>query len=209
MGCAARDQTFERGSLGKSDPARYGPPPKVARKIATVSGCRVEKSHQLHDGSWAHRVLCDGHLAKVRFLANLAEYDSATPDVRRAAELIVSGSKTPMQQVEALQKRVQQVTFTKEHEETFSPTMWTLETGVGDCDDTARALLALLRSLGFDAGLQTLPVVESGKPPVHVAAVVNLDGWKWLETTIPARLGEHPVAAAQRLGIKMRPDLGT
>jgi hypothetical protein len=44
----------------------------------------------------------------------------------------------------------------------------------------------------------------------HVAAVV-FDGkhWCWAETTIDARFGEHPRAAAKRLGIAHRPDIWT
>ena len=152
--------------------------------------------------------MCKSHAAKVKFLVNLAEYDASTPDVRRAAERIVAGAKTSAEQVARLLARVQRVTFTKEKEETFSPTMWTLDVGVGDCDDTARALIALLRSLGFEAGAETLPLSSTGKPPIHVAAVVKLGGrWQWLEATIAARVGESPTAAARRLGIKTRPDL--
>ena len=167
------------------------------------------QSNQLHDGSWAHRIECRSHRAKVKFLANLAEYDSRTPDVRRAAERIVAGAKNGQQQIEALHRHVRDhVTFTRERVETFSPTMYTLDMGIGDCDDTARALMALLRSLGFEAGVQTLPEAQTGRVPLHVAAQVKHNGrWQWLETTIKAEPGEHPMAAARRLGINTRPDL--
>lgn len=146
----------------------------------------------------------------MRFLANLAEYDSQTPDVRRAAERIVAGERTQLGQIKALHRRVRDgVTFTRERVETFSPTMRTLEQNIGDCDDTARALMALLRSLGFEAGVQTLPELATGKTPKHVAAQVKHDGrWQWLETTIKGEMGEHPMAAARRLGITTRSDLG-
>lgn len=147
----------------------------------------------------------------MRLLANLAEYDSRTPDVRRAAERMVRGARNQWQQIEALHRHVRDgVTFTRERVETFSPTMHTLEAGVGDCDDTARALMALLRSLGFEAGVQTLPEIETGRVPLHVAARVRHGGrWHWLETTLKgAQPGEHPLAAARRLGVHTRPDLG-
>ncbi len=189
---------------------RYGPPPSIARRIARLSGCRVVRTHHLHDGSCAFSIRCRNHRAKVRLLVNLAEYDAHTPDVRRAAELAVAGARTPEAQIAALHRRVRDgVTFTKEINETFSPTMWTLDARLGDCDDTARALVALLRSLGFTAGVQTIPPYESRRPPVHVAALVNHGGrWHWLETSIAARPGEHPLEAARRLGIRTRPELG-
>ena len=197
------------GRRRSADPARYGPPPKAARRIARLSGCRVTKSHRLHDRTWAHRVACASHAAKVQLLANLAEYDARTPDVRRAAELAATGAKTPGEQIAALHARVRDgVIFTRENVETFSPTMRTLDLGMGDCDDSARALLALLRSLGFEAGLQTLPAMGSGITPRHVAAQVRHGGsWRWLETTLAARPGEHPLAAARRLGVAARTDI--
>jgi hypothetical protein len=44
----------------------------------------------------------------------------------------------------------------------------------------------------------------------HVAPQLH-DGarWWWAETTVPARFGEHPRAAAKRLGLThARPDIG-
>lgn len=198
--------------LGETDPARFGPSPKQAARIARASGCKIVKSHKLHDGSWAHRVECRSHAAKVRFLANLAEFDSMTPDVRRAAEQIAAGATSAEQQIDALHEYVQgRVVFTREPTETFSPTMHTIAVGAGDCDDSARALVALLRALGHDAGMGTLPDVQTGAVPRHVAAKVRTPaGWQWLETTLPgAHRGEHPLEAAKRLGVRARGDLGT
>jgi len=186
---------------------RYGPDPKEAAEIAKASGCRIARSEQLHDGSWSHRILCNSHAAKVRFLANLAEYDSRLPDIRRLAERVAAGAPNARAQAAALQRFVQQrVTFTKEPQETFSPTWRTLEHGLGDCDDSSRALLALARSLGLPAGLRTVPELGSAVP-THVAAALR-DGeeWIWLEASIPARFGEHPQHAARRLKSE-RPDI--
>jgi transglutaminase-like putative cysteine protease len=150
----------------------------------------------------------------VRFLANLAEYDAHTPDVRRAAERVVAlaGARSALDQAAALHRYVRdRVTFTFEPRETFSPTMRVLELGLGDCDDSARALLALLRSLGHTAGLQTLPCYDGSADyePTHVACVVRTErGWQWLEATIAAEPGEHPQLAANRLGVRGRGDIG-
>jgi hypothetical protein len=152
-------------------------------------------------------VRCKSHAAKVKLLSNLAESDAGDPEVRRLAESIVAGARSEDEQVRRLHAFVQgRVLFTREHRETFSHTLRTLDVGLGDCDDSARALVALLRSLGMQAGMLTLP--ERGTPTHVGAAVKTKDGWRWLETTIAARAYEHPLAAAKRLGIKTRADLG-
>ena len=183
---------------------RYGPNPEQLAAIAKACGCEVGSTHELPDGELAYQMGCRSHAAKVQLLAELAEYDSRTPEVRRAAEMIAAGAGSAIEQIERLHCYVRdRVTFTREPVETFSPTMHVLDVRMGDCDDTARALIALLRSLGHEAGVMTL-----GKPPRHAGAGVRLGGrWYWLETTIAAHAGEHPIDAAARLGIKLRPDL--
>ena len=183
---------------------QFGPTPDEAQHIARSVGCRVTRTHHLFDGENAYQIECPTHRAKVRLLSALADYDAATPDVRRAAEYIAAGATSAWGQIAALHAYVRDhVVFTREPVETFSPTMHVLEVGAGDCDDSARALVALLRSLGHHADVATL-----GDPPQHAAAAVHYDGeWRWLEATIDARPGEHPIDAAKRLGVKMRPDL--
>lgn len=186
-----------------------GPDPRQAQLIAEASGCTIVASVRLVDGTWAHEIRCGSHGAKVRFLANLAEYDAMVPDVRRLAEQVAGGASSRAEQATRLHAYVRdRVLFTPEVRETFSPTLRTIQQGLGDCDDSARALLALLRALGHRAGLQTLPPQGSGKAPTHVAVQADLgSGWQWLETTLDARPGEHPVSAARRLKAK-RSDLG-
>jgi hypothetical protein len=188
---------------------RYGPDPKEAAAIAKRSGCKIARSEQLHDGSWAHRIICSSHRHKVRFLANLAEYDSRLPDIRRLAERVTAGAKDTRAQAAALQRFVQQaVTFTPEAVETFSPTWRTLEHGLGDCDDSSRALLAMMRSLGMPAALRTIPELGDTRAPRHVAPVLRHGSdWIWLEPSIAAHFGEHPQRAARRLR-SARADLG-
>jgi transglutaminase-like putative cysteine protease len=195
--------------MGAISAGRYGPPPATVRTLAELSGCRVLAANRLHDGGLAYRVTCSDHRAKVGLLANLAEYDARTPDVRRFAEQIVAGARDTAQQARALHAFVRdRVVFTREPIETFSPTMHTLTIGAGDCDDSARALMALALALGLRARLETLPPLSSGRTPKHVAAQLFVDGaWRWAETTIAGELGEHPVAAARRLGVVTRGDI--
>jgi transglutaminase-like putative cysteine protease len=179
-------------------------PPEVIEALARKVGARVVRTHPLHDGELAYEVCCPSHAAKVSLLRELAELDSRDPDVRRVAERVVAGERDQLGQIAALHAFVRDgVLFTKERRETFSPALLTLEHGLGDCDDTALVLCALLLSLGFEAGMLTL-----GAPPRHVACGVRYGGkLYWLETTLAAEPGEHPLEAAERLGVKVRPDL--
>lgn len=189
--------------------SRYGPSPDEARAIARHCGCRITRVHLLPDGELGYRVDARSHSNKVKLLVELAAYDARTPEVRRAAELAAAGARSKREQIEALHRFVKdRVVFTREPIETFSPTMHVLEVGMGDCDDSTRALMALGGALGHRMAAATLPPVSSGKPPLHVAAVVRMpDGWRWLETSIDALAFEHPMEAATRLGIKTRPDI--
>ena len=191
--------------------SRRAPPPAAVAALSRASGCRVVESMALADGSTAQRAVCRSHGAKLKLLANLAEWEARNvPDVRRRAEQVAAGERSALGQIVALHRYVRdRVTFTGEPVETFTSTMRTLDHGLGDCDDSARALLALLRSLGHTAGLMVLPDPRSGRPPEHVAAAVKFRGkWHWLETSIAAEPGEHPLAAARRLGVTTRPELG-
>jgi transglutaminase-like putative cysteine protease len=181
-----------------------GPSTEELRRIARAAGCRVSAVHRLEDGTLAHDLECRTHAAKVALLDALATWDARQPDVRRAAEMAAAGARTSLEQIAALHRLVRDgVLYTDEPIETFSPPMRVLRVGIGDCDDQARLLLALLRSLGHSARPATL-----GSPPTHVGAQVQLGGvWYWLETTIAAEPGEHPLAAAHRLGIETREDI--
>jgi len=91
------------------------------------------------------------------------------------------------------------VRFTPEPVETFQSPATTLALGYGDCDDSARALVAIARRRGIPARL--VYFLQDGQP-AHVAAQLYQGGWRWAETTIHAHFGEHPFAAMRRLGLK-------
>ena len=185
--------------------ADWGPNPTELLQIARKSGCVVELEHGLSDGTKAYELKCPSHQAKVRLLANLAEYDSKHPEIMRLGERLAElGGGDPAKVAAVIHAFVRDgVKHTLEPREKFQPTGRTLSMGIADCDDSARAVLALLRAAGLRGGLLTL-----GDPPRHVAAAVKLaDGFHWLDASIAANPGEHPIKAAQRLGIKVRPDL--
>ena len=181
-----------------------GPTPEQLRALCRKHGCTWVENFELPGGQVAHYLECGSHRAKVRLLDDLAAIDAFNPWIRRFAERIAARAPSSLAQVTALHAWVRDnVVHTEEPIETFSPPRWVLESRMGDCDDAARALLAMLRTLGHVGRLATL-----GDPPAHVAAQVAIgDSWHWLETTVAAEPGEHPLDAAERLGISTRPDL--
>jgi hypothetical protein len=191
--------------IDTSNDRDWGPDPNTLAQIARRCGCVVQLGQTLHDGSRSWELSCPTHAAKVRLLASLAEYDSKDPELIRLAEKLASlGNGEPWKIAQVIHAFVRDgVAHLPEPREKFQPAMRTLALGIGDCDDTSRAVLALLRAAGLRGGLLTL-----GNPPRHVAAAVKMpNGFQWLDASLPARAGEHPIAAARRLGIKVRPDL--
>jgi hypothetical protein len=174
--------------------------------VVRRSGCTITAGTALPDGDTAWSVECPTHAAKVLLLANLAELDSRQPEIIQIARDWAGDSDRTIEGIaEVLHARAQDaIAFLPEPVELFRPASTTIELGAGDCDCSARALLALYRAAGLQAGLATL-----GKPPTHVAPVVKLAGaWTWAETSLRgAMLGEHPIAAARRLGVSVRPEL--
>lgn len=76
----------------------------------------------------------------------------------------------------------------------------TWELGSGDCKSSATLLACLCLPLGFAARLVAMGWREK---PTHVCAQLKLHrsaNWLWAETTMAARLGEHPSRAFERLG---------
>jgi len=80
----------------------------------------------------------------------------------------------------------------------------TWELAAGDCDCVARLILALLRALAVRGALCAFLVdgSDEGGPEVRHACATwerGPDDFVWLEATLPAEFGEHPLAAAERL----------
>ena len=178
--------------------------------VVERSGCWIVRGTALPDGDTAWHVECPTHQAKVLLLANLAELDSHQPAIIQLARALAAGTDHSRIAIarELLAFVGERVDFLPEPIELFRPAETTIEDGIGDCDCSARAYVALARAAGLEAGIATL-----GDPPIHAAPIVQLGpphGWAWAETSLRgAELGEHPLAAAQRLGVKVRPELAT
>jgi transglutaminase-like putative cysteine protease len=183
----------------------WGPDPGTLAQIARRSGCVVELAHELHDGTRAYELKCPSHAAKVQLLANLADFDAKDPDIMRLAERLASIADGDPERTAAIVHAFVRdgVRFVSEPREKFQPTGRTLSLGIADCDDSARAVYALAKGAGLRPSLMTL-----GDPPRHVSAAIQLGGnWRWADASLAAYLGEHPIAAAKRLGLKVRGEL--
>ena len=176
-----------------------GPDLATLRGICARVGARLVRAHRVDRGHAAFEIDCGSHATKVRLLDELAHYDARSPEVRALAERISEqAGGDPAAIAAAVQRLVQlRVRHIFEAGEVFAHTMRTLEVGRGDCDDTARAIAAILRAIGVPAELVTID-----DPPRHVYAAAILDGRRVpLEATIDAMPGEDPQAAARRLGL--------
>lgn len=181
-----------------------GPDLDTLRAMCRRTGCTLKRAHRLDGGHWGFTIECHTHANKVALLDELADYDARCPEVRALAERIAQAAGGDAMRTAAGIHRLVQGRVRHIHEagEVFTHTMRTLEVGRGDCDDTARAIVAMLRAMGIRAHLTTI-----GNPPRHVYAEAEIEGRRFpLEATINARPGEHPIDAAKRLGI-MREDL--
>lgn len=142
-------------------------------------------------------------LATARLLQGLTTDDAAldpfNPSVLR--KIRSAGKNAPQAAHAYVQTHVR---FAPEEVETFQTPTATLASGVGDCDDSARALVSLAKATGTQARLVFF--LQDGQPAHVTAQLWDRGGWKWAETTIAARYGEHPFHALDRLGMK-RPDM--
>jgi transglutaminase-like putative cysteine protease len=181
-----------------------GVPPYVVA-CARAAGC-VVRAH-VGGASLGNAVLSAADViapdaaATVRFLRALATHDAKIADVQALAGAFRRAypEATDWELTERVMRWVQAaVPYVRERGERFQSAAYTRRKG-GDCDDHARLVVALLKALGIRARVGVLP--EDGEPR-HAAAEAHLAGaWRWVETTIPAYLGEHPFDAVRRLGL--------
>ncbi len=142
---------------------------------------------------------CEDAWSKVRMLDALAWVDARyDPRVRAVALAIIAPCRDtrPRTVAEALHRAVKRrVRYIGEGIETFQSAWQTWGLRLGDCDDSARLLVALARALGQPAHVVALASKRTGDP-AHAVAVVS---GAWCDATIDAATGEHPRAAWARL----------
>jgi transglutaminase-like putative cysteine protease len=178
-------------------------------RAAESAGCRVLARGVHNDGASSWPVLeleCDDNAHAIDFLNRAASLDAGHPDLRALALWIRRAHGEPLAYAQAVQAFVKAlVRFVREVRETFQHALYTLQHHAGDCDDHARAVVALARAGGLRATVRG--VVNARGAVSHVAPLIS-DGraWHWAETTVDARFGEHPRTAAHRLGLE-RPDI--
>lgn len=195
------------------------------RAIAEAAGCKVLWTRRV-DEMGVERVSLEldapDNDAAIVLLNGLALHDSMDPDVidiaLRLRAMNPAQAGKPIQQfINAL------VDFTREPDERFAHTLFTIEARSGDCDDHARATCALALAAGLHA--RVVGVKNNSGEYTHVCSQVfdpllktaTSDGWTWIETTIhsgrergdgaPANYGEEPKSAAMRLGLMGRHDV--
>jgi hypothetical protein len=181
---------------------------RVEETIAAArgTGCRIVQVRQ-DAGEPRVELACSSGWAAARYLLELARRDARDPVIVRLAKRARELAPDDLGFARALYFFVQKaIRFEREKGEVFQSGPVTLRRGAGDCDCHARLMLALLLAGGMRARLAFL---HRGEGPIHVLAQVHLSGgWVWLETTVKgAHFGEHPVAAARRLGV-IRRDVG-
>jgi transglutaminase-like putative cysteine protease len=149
---------------------------------------------------------CPDNEAAIAFLNEAATLDTRDPEVRDLALRLRRAHPATPSFLRAVHAFVTSgARFVREPRETFQHTLYTLRRRAGDCDDHARAVAALTRAGGAKARVVGVANAK-GKVSHVVSAVFDGARWRWAETTIHAAFGEHPRAAARRLGVR-RPDI--
>jgi len=148
------------------------------------------------------RLVCADGWAAARLLVALSVEDSRTPGARALARQLRHRWPSDREFALGLHSWVKRrVRFVREHGEIFQSGAMTINEGAGDCDDHARLVFGLAVAGGLDASIGVLHRGDASGP-AHATARLVLGGVPvWAETTVDARLGEEPNAAAARLGL--------
>lgn len=159
------------------------------------------------------RVLARDNEHCVQVFNALARQDADAPAVRELAARFVACTRGmgPTVAERYLAERIHRfvretVKFQAEEDETSRPPGLTFALGAGDCDEHA----GLVCALGWSAGLRArvVGIRDASGDITHVCAVLGVGGVSyWAETTVDAHFGEHPKAAARRLGMYDRVDV--
>lgn len=178
---------------------------EALRRACASEGCTIGAARlgSVHGAPRAiGEVECAHGWSAARLLVRLAAEDAQHKYVRELAAPLAA--LHPSARAAALHAWVRaRVRFAPEQGEVFVSPAALLRAGVGDCDDHARTVIALAIAAGIPARLALLS--RDGRTPSHAVAQLH-DGaaWRWAETTVAANFGEHPIAAARRLGVASR-----
>ena len=183
--------------------------PERIDRVTRGTGCDAEAHPRA--GPY-HRVQCDTAEQKLALLENLAWEDARyNRFVQWLASTLPHHRAAAARAAHAWVR--DRVRFVPERVETFKSPERTVREG-GDCDDSARVLVAVARAAGIPARFGPITQCRGGVcAKTHVAAELHDGGgWRWAETTIAAEYGEHPLAAYQRLKrqgrVARRDDIG-
>ena len=166
-------------------------------KLEASSGCTIERD----SAGGFHGAHCPTFASRVQLLDDLAWHDARFDGaVRRAALEIVGPLRTrePEEVAPAIHAYVRdRVPYLGEATETFQASADTLKYG-GDCDDSARVILALARSIALPARLNARQGTD-GNQGHAFAELWDGSSFQAAEASIPARFGEQPLDALHRL----------
>lgn len=184
-------------------------------EAARRAGCRLDRADARRVGAAGSQLVgrfsCpdirEGDpWATARLLLALAKDDPSAPRVQELAATLARAGPETGRAIQAYTRRA--VRFRRERVETFASPSVTDALGFGDCDDSERLAYALARALGYPA---RLVFFLKGGSPTHVTLQIQdpheLASWTWVEVTLAARYGEHPLVASARLGNR-RTDIG-
>lgn len=186
-------------------------PREELRAIVAGTGCRVRED----SATGGLMVDCPSYAARARMLDARAWADALYDPAVRMLALAITRD-LPELDAESIARTVHaavrdRVRYVGEAGELIQDPIVTWEMAAGDCDCQTRLVLGLLRSLGVGAALVGFEVDGTGLGGVEVRHACPT--WErgpgdlvWMETTLPARFGEHPLDAAERLGAQ-RTDL--
>ena len=181
-------------------------------RSAARAGCKVFSiaPKETSVGTYVQaRLGCSDPWDAASLLALISEEDARTAGARDfALALRADGGATDADFVRQVFELGRRIRFVKEPGEVFASPSYTLSVNQGDCDDHARAMYAILRAGGVPARIVFLHRGLGGEPTHAVTQAYAEGAWTWLETTLPANLGESPFQAARRLGmLKNRTDI--
>jgi hypothetical protein len=150
---------------------------------------------------WHGKHACPDNPATFRFLLEIAALDVTDPLARSVGLEVFRAhpkkTETKERAAAVMQWVRTNVRYIREPKETFQSPSYTIRSGAGDCDDHANLVHAIARNAGLPA--RVVPLWKDGQIRHAVSQVAIDDAWTWAETTVRAKLGEHPRAAVRRL----------